>query len=340
MSRQHPDFDQLDDELHSLFARATDHIDPQRDLVASVQQRLAQGESVQSAGAHRSRSIAATLSVFIVVALLVGVLAELRGAGAQRGGPNGTGAPAATAATATTVATTVPFTVTRVDLAVTPGNIAGNACGSVATFTYTATFHIPAQTAGGSIHFGYTLNNGRSQTPGAVTVAPGATSATYTFTSAGVLPADHTYPAPAEVMVTSPNSVLSPSALPSGSCVAQSSTGATGPFQVTSVAMAVSPTSIAGKHCGTSLTVTYTATFHLAANGPGGTIRFADTVNNGRGSTPASVAVAPGQTTVSYSFQWSGALPADHTYPEAGGVIVQSPNAVNSSLLGPSGACS
>jgi hypothetical protein len=219
MSRQHPDFDQLDDELHSLFAQATDHIDPQRDLAASVQQRLAQGESAPSAGAHRSRSIAATLSVFIVVALLVGVLAELRGAGAQRGGANGTGAPATTAAAATTVATTVPFTVTSVDLA-------------------------------------------------------------------------------------------------------------------------VNPTSIAGTRCGTPLTVTYTATFHLAANGPGGTIRFDDTVNNGRGSTPASVTVAPGQTTASYSFQWSGALPADHTYPEAGGVIVQSPNAVNSSLLGPGGACS
>jgi len=333
MSRQHPDFDKLDDELHSLFARATDHIDPQRDLAASVQQRLAQGESVRSAGAHRSLSIAATLSVFIVVALLVGVLAELRGG--QRGGANGTGAPATTAA-----ATTVPFTVTSVDLAVNPTSISGKACGSAASFTYTATFHIPAQTAGGSIHFGYTLNNGRSQTPDAVTVAPGATSATYTFTSAGALPADHTYPAPAQVMVTSPNSVLSPSALPSGSCVAQSAPGATGPFQVTSVTMAVNPTSIAGKSCGTALTVTYTATFHLAANGPGGTIRFDDTINNGRGSTPASVTVAPGQTTASYSFQWSGNLPADHTYPEAGGVIVHSPNAVNSSLLGPSGACS
>ncbi len=333
MSRQHPDFDQLDDELHTLFARATDHIDPQRDLAASVQQRLAQGESAPSAGAHRSRSIVTTLSVFIVVALLVGVLAELRGAGAPRG-VNGTGAPATTAATATTV----PFTVTSVDLAVNPTSIAGKACGSAATFTYTATFHIPAHTAGGSIHFGYTLNNGRSQTPGAVTVAPGAASATYSFSSAGVLPADHTYPAPAQVMVTSPNSVLSPSALPSGSCVTQSSTGATGPFQVTSVTMAVNPTSIAGMRCGTSLTVTYTAAFHLAANGPGGTIRFDDTINNGRGSTPASVMVAPGQTMASYSFQWSGALPADHTYPEAGGVIVQSPNAVKSSLVGPSGA--
>lgn len=344
MSRQNPD--RLDEELHTLFARATDHIEPRHDLAASVQQRLAQGGAVRSAGAHRSLSIAATLSVFIVVALLAGVLAELRGAGGQHGGQNGTGAPGATAAVTPTA---TPFSVTSVDLTVSPTSIAGATCGSPATFTYTATFHIPAHTAGGAISFGYTLNNGRSQTPAEVTVSPGATSATYTFTSSGVLPADHTYPAPAEVMVTSPTSVLSPSALPSGECVAQSSTaptgstgstGSTGPFQVTSVAMAVSPTSIAGKSCGAYVTVTYTATFHLAANGPGGTIRFEDTVNNGRGSTPASVTVAAGQTTASYSFQWSGNLPADHTYPEPGGVITQSPNAVNSPLLGPSGTCS
>jgi len=34
------------------------------------------------------------------------------------------------------------------------------------------------------------------------------------------------------------------------------------------------------------------------------------------------------------------ALPIDHTYPEPGGVIVSSPNAINSPLLGPSGSCS
>lgn len=344
MSRQNPDaFDEVDDELHGLFAQATEHIDPQRDLAASVQQRLAQGGPVQSAGVYRPLSIAAMLSAFIVVALLAGVLAEFGRAGGHTGGATGgsvgAGSPAPTAAstqppTSVTTATSALFTVTSVDLVVNPTSIAGKTCGSSASFTYTATFHIPASTAGGTIRFGYTLNNGRSQTPGTVTASPGATSATYTFTSSGVLPADHTYPAPAIVMVTSPNTVTSPSALPSGSC------SQAGPFHVNSVAMAVSPSSIAGKQCGSALTVTYTATFHLAANGPGGTIHFQYTINNGRGSTPASITVAPGQTTASYSFRWSGTLPADHTYPEPGGVIVQSPNAINSSLLGPSGTCS
>jgi photosystem II stability/assembly factor-like uncharacterized protein len=111
------------------------------------------------------------------------------------------------------------------------------------------------------------------------------------------------------------------------------------PFQVTSVSITVNPTSIAGMSCGTSLTVTYTALFHLAPNGPGGTIHFEYTVNNGRGTTLASLTVAAGQTTASYKFVWSGKLPLDHTYPESGGVMVQSPNAINSPMLGPSGTC-
>lgn len=228
----------------------------------------------------------------------------------------------------------VPFSVTSVDLSVNPTSIAGETCGSSANFTYTATFHIPAYTSGGTIQFAYTLNNGRSQTAASVAVGAGETSKAFTFTSSGILPADHTYPGPAIVMVTNPNNVSSPPAQPSGTCVAP------GAFQVTSVSMAVTPSSIAGKSCGAPLTVTYTATFHLAPNGPGGTIQFQYTINNGRGTTMASITVAPGQTTANYAFMWSGNLPADHTYPEPGGVIVQSPNQINSSLLGPSGACS
>jgi hypothetical protein len=104
--------------------------------------------------------------------------------------------------------------------------------------------------------------------------------------------------------------------------------------------MAVSPSSMAGKTCGTYVTVTYTATFHLAANGPGGTIQFDYTVNNGRGDNPASLTVAQGQTTAMYQFAWAGYLPSDHTMPEGGGVVVRSPNSVTSGLVGPSGRCS
>src|SRR5260370_24221151 len=45
------------------------------------------------------------------------------------------------------------FAVQSVDLAVTPNNIAGQTCGSQVTFSFTATFHVPAATAGGTHKF-------------------------------------------------------------------------------------------------------------------------------------------------------------------------------------------
>ncbi|MGO8946399.1 MAG: hypothetical protein ACLQUY_01790 [Ktedonobacterales bacterium] len=241
-----------------------------------------------------------------------------------------------TAPTATTAATPTltPLKVSSVDLVVTPPSVAGATCGTSATFTYTATFHIPAGTAGGTIAFMYTVTNGRGTTEASVTVGPGQTTQTYTFSSSGILPSDHTYPGIAEVLVTSPNSVTSPQVLVAGSCTPP------GAFKVSSITMAVTPSSIAGDSCGNQITVTYTATFHLAAGSPGGTIDFMYTVNNGRGSTNASVVAGPGQSTATYTFTWSGALPADHTYPSLGGVITSSPNVVNSPLVQPTGMCS
>jgi hypothetical protein len=112
------------------------------------------------------------------------------------------------------------------------------------------------------------------------------------------------------------------------------------PFKVTSVDMAVSPTSLSGYACGTSITVTYTATFHFPGGNAGGTVAFDYTTNNGRSQTAAQLSVQPGQTSVPYKFTWSGALPTDHTMPEPGGVMVVSPNALTSALLGPTGSCS
>ena len=160
------------------------------------------------------RHWASLVSPVAMAALVVTVLALAACGAAGAGG--GTATPTTPPPP---TATPVPFTVTSVDLVVCPASIAGTTCGSSATFTYTATFHIPAGTGGGTIQFAYTLNNGRSQTPGSVTVPAGQTTATYTFTSTGVLPQDHTYPGVAIVMVTSPSNVLSPGARPSGSCM-------------------------------------------------------------------------------------------------------------------------
>ena len=336
-----PSHDALSTQARALTALAPSSGEPPQlpNLAAPAPDASGRQRHLGTPRRGRFPAVLATIAAVLIVALMLVVVRGATSSPTRVGTsvtPNATVSPAATQMSTATTAT-VPFTVTSVDLAVNPTSIAGTACGSPASFTYTATFHIPAHTAGGAIQYAYTLNNGRSQTAGTVMAGPGETSKTVTFVSSGTLTADHTYPGVAIVMVTGPSSIASPPVKPSGTCVP---TGPSAAFQVTAVSMTVNPTSIAGTRCGTSLTVTYTATFHVAPNGPGGTIQFDYTVNNGRGSNPASIAVPPGATTARYTFQWSGTLPGDHTYPEPGGVIVQSPNAINSPLLGPSGTCS
>lgn len=230
--------------------------------------------------------------------------------------------------------TSAKFQATKIDMAVSPTSIQGLSCGTSIVVTYTATIHIAPNSSGGTVQFNYTVNNGRGQTPASINFAQGETTKTYTFTWSGPLPADHTYPEPGGIQVTSPNQLTSSLVGPTGQCTSLAA------FQVTRVDMTVSPTSIQGLTCGTSVVVTYTATIYVAANSPGGTVQFSYTVNNGRGQTPASITFSPGQTIRTYTFTWSGALPADHTYPGPGGVQVTSPNQLTSSLVGPTGMCS
>ena len=228
----------------------------------------------------------------------------------------------------------VPLKVTSVSMSVTPGSIANISCGTNLTVTYTALFHVRPNSVGGTVQFEYTVNNGRGQTPASITFNPGETTKSYTFTWSGALPVDHTYPEAGGVQVTSPNQLTSPLVGPTGQCTSLAA------FKVTKVDMMVSPTSIQGLSCSTSIVVTYMATIHVAANSPGGTVRFSYTVNNGRGQSPASITFSPGQTMRTYSFTWSGALPADHTYPGPGGIQVTSPNQLTSPLVAPMGMCS
>ena len=227
----------------------------------------------------------------------------------------------------------VPLKVTSVTMSVTPGSIADLSCGTNLTVTYTALFHVRPNSVGGTVQFAYTVNNGRGQTPASIHFNPGETTKAYTFTWSGALPIDHTYPAPGGVQVTSPNQLTSLLVGPAGQCTPAA-------FQVAKIDMAVSPTSIQGLSCGTSIVVTYTATIHVAPNSPGGTVQFSYTVNNGRGQTPASITFSPGQTVRTYTFTWSGALPADHTYPGPGGIQVTSPNQLTSPSVAPTGVCS
>jgi hypothetical protein len=306
---------------------------PWKGTIISMQERqtLRSNVPAQKQGRSRGQRLSILAAVLVLVALvgsMVFVFNALRHP--TPAGPTNVGGKPPVAATQSTA----PFRVTGVDMQVSPSSIAGMTCGSNLTVKYTATFHIAPHSAGGTVQFAYTVNNGRSQQPASLVVGPGETTKSYTFTWQGALPADHTYPGPGGVQVTSPNHLISQLVGPSGACTAATA------FKILSVSLTVSPASIAGRQCGTSLVVTYTATFHAPANSTGGTVHFEYTINNGRGSAMASLTFKPGETTKTYAFTWSGTLPADHTYPEAGGVIVTSPNTVNSPLVGPTGQCS
>ena len=122
---------------------------------------------------------------------------------------------------------------------------------------------------------------------------------------------------------------------------ATSISSTTTPFKLTSIDLTVQPTTVAGMACNTTITITYTATFHIINNGSGGTIQFMYmyTWNNGRASRNASVTVVPGQTTATYSYSISGVLTVDHTLQGNGIVHTTSPNVVDSPSVYPTGTC-
>ncbi|WP_338253182.1 hypothetical protein [Dictyobacter halimunensis] len=110
-------------------------------------------------------------------------------------------------------------------------------------------------------------------------------------------------------------------------------------FRVTGIDMSVTPSTTSLWRCGSYIQVVYHATFHVNSGPNGGTIVFSYTINNGRSQTMEKLTILPGQHLSDFTFTWQGSLPADHFYPEPGGVMVTSPNTLVSKLVAPAGHC-
>src|ERR1700694_5465212 len=123
-------------------------------------------------------------------------------------------------ASSTSLVTTnaAAFSVTSIDMSVSPTSVSLWKCGSDIQVVYNAVFHVVSGPNGGIIVFSYTLNNGRSQTFEKLTIIPGQHLSNFVFTWQGSLPGDHTYPGPGGVLVTSPNYLLSQMVFPAGKC--------------------------------------------------------------------------------------------------------------------------
>jgi hypothetical protein len=111
-------------------------------------------------------------------------------------------------------------------------------------------------------------------------------------------------------------------------------------FQVTSIDMSVTPTTVSLWKCGSYIQAVYNAVFHVDSGPNGGTIVFSYTLNNGRSQTFEKLTIIPGQHLSNFMFTWQGSLPSDHTYPGPGGVLITSPNYLLSKMVFPAGKCS
>jgi hypothetical protein len=145
-------------------------------------------------------------------------------------------------------------------------------------------------------------------------------------TSPGLTPTPGVTPAPTPTATATPGTTPTP-------------TPTSVPFQVTTINLSVNPLSIAGKSCGTQLTITYTATFNVLPKGPGGAVQFTYTTDGGRNSQTGVVQFSPGQTSMKFQFPASGTLELNGAFPGAGQVTTTSPNTISSQAATPSGAC-
>jgi hypothetical protein len=160
-------------------------------------------------------------SLVIIVCFLAGGIVFLGSVISSHAANASTASPshARSASSASAVTTNaVTFTVTRIDMSVTPSTISAWKCGSSIQVVYNAVFHVVSGPKGGTSVFSYTVNNGRSQTSEKLTILPGQRLSNFVFTWQGSLPRDHTYPGLGGVFVTSPNSLVSQMVLPTGKC--------------------------------------------------------------------------------------------------------------------------
>jgi hypothetical protein len=110
------------------------------------------------------------------------------------------------------------FHVNSVQLSMSPTTLKTWKCGGHIQVVYHATFNVSSGPSGGTMLFAWTINNGRGQTHAQLTIIPGQTRSEYTFTWQGALPADHTDPGVAIVMVTAPNPVESKGVYQTAGC--------------------------------------------------------------------------------------------------------------------------
>ena len=256
------------------------------------------------------------------------------------GGTSSDSTPSDTAPTDTVVSspsvsaspssTPSPMHVTNVSATVNPSTLSRVSCGGTINLVYTATIFIDAGSRGGQVTFTWSANG--STTPGSVPFAPGDTSKTVTYTLNNVAIQYGATGNTAVTLTVNNNGQTIPSApiKPTGNCTFP------GPFVVTGVSAVVSPASLTGIACNTTMTVVYIVTVTIAPNSNGGTVVVNMLVGNYHHS--GSVVFPPGTTVQHLTFSTTPTV--THFVPPPMTFASTTPNAVSSGSIKPAGQCS
>ena len=128
------------------------------------------------------------------------------------------------------------------------------------------------------------------------------------------------------------NSITSSSVGPSGNC------SLPGPFQVVSIAISVSPATVTGITCGSTINVVYTATITIAPDSNAGTVQLI--WNLAHIHVLASASFAPTQTVRTITYTDTGKIGKANGFPRPGSITSTSPNTVSSATVQSAGICS
>ena len=224
-----------------------------------------------------------------------------------------------------------PPSVTGIAMDVSPASFSDVGCGSAANIVFSAAITVAAGSAGGQIP--YTWNIDHTSIAGSVMFATGETSKTVTYTLSNyAVQLSSTAAVSGSLTVGAPgHAVTSSSVGPTGTCKLP------GPFEVTGIALSVSPASLTSIACNTTITVTYTATVFIAADSNAGTVTLVWTI--GSYHQTVSVVFAPTQTVHTVSYAQTGKVVKVSTFPRLGTIASTSPNAVASASVKPAGIC-
>lgn len=227
--------------------------------------------------------------------------------------------------------TPVPPSVTGIAMGVSPASFSGVGCGSEANIVFSAAITIAAGSTGGQIPYSWNIDH--TNIAGTVTFASGETSKTVTYTLSNyAVQLSSTSAVSGSISVGTPGkSVTSSSVGPTGTCKLP------GPFEVTGIALLVSPASLTSITCNTTITVTYTATVTIAADSNAGTVVLVWTI--GSYHQTVSLVFAPTQTIHTVSYSQTGKIVKVATFPRLGTIASTSPNAVTSASVKPAGTC-